>query len=58
MSLSSLTAAPDTRTAPLAVRRLSYVGAHAWWMLKTHVAATHGLPRSSAGPEPKPPGGR
>lgn len=55
MSLYDLHAARDTRTEPRVAPRLSYVAARSWWMLKLHVAESHGLPRSSAGPEPKPP---
>lgn len=55
MSLYPLHAAPDARTEPQVARRLGYVAARSWWMLKLHVAESHGLPRSSAGPEPKPP---
>jgi hypothetical protein len=55
MSLYELDAARDVRTEPRAARGLSYVAARSWWMLKTHVAESHGLPRNSAGPEPKPP---
>ena len=40
--------------APAARRNpLSPVAAYAWWSLKTHVAEANGLPRESAGPEPK-----
>jgi hypothetical protein len=58
MSLYELDAARDMRTEPRAIRGLGYVGARAWWMLKLHVAESNGLPRSSAGPEPKPPSRR
>jgi len=34
-------------------RRLRHLAAHAWWMVRTHVADQHFLPRGSAGPEPR-----
>jgi hypothetical protein len=34
-------------------RRLAHLAAHWWWMVRTHVAEQHLLPRGSAGPEPR-----